>query len=48
MPNNVKAKNIARGKTDPDIASITLIIFPVTKLANSEARKIQVKYFKID
>ena len=41
-------ENIARGTTDPGIASITWIIFPAAKLANSVARKIQVKYFKID
>ena len=40
-------ENIARGTTDPGIASITWI-FPATKLANSVVRKIQVKYFKID
>ena len=40
--------NIARGTTDPGIASITWIIFSATKLVNSVARKIQVKYFKID
>ena len=40
--------NIARGTADPGIASITWIIFPATKLANSVAKKIQVKYFKID
>ena len=37
-------KNIARGTTDPGIASITWIISPATKLANSEERKIQVKH----
>ena len=41
-------KNIARGTTDPGIASLTWIIFPATKLANSVAWKIQVKYFRID
>ena len=39
------AKNIARGTTDPDIASITWIISPATKQANSLERKIQVKHF---
>ena len=38
--------NIARGTTDPGIASITWIIFPATNLGNSVARKIQVKYLE--
>ena len=33
--------NIARGTTDPGIASITWIISPTSKQANSEERKIQ-------
>ena len=37
-------KNIARGTTDPGIASITWIISPATKQANSLERKIQVKH----
>ena len=36
--------NIARGTTDPGIASITWIISPATKQANSLERKIQVKH----
>ena len=35
--------NIARGTTDPDIASITWIISQATKQTNSVERKIQVK-----
>ena len=34
-------KNIARGTTDPGIASITWLISPATKQANSVERKIQ-------
>ena len=37
--------NIARGTTDPGIASMTWIISPATKQANSLERKIQVKHF---
>ena len=37
-------ENIARGTTDPGIASITWIISPATKQANSLERKIQVKH----
>ena len=36
--------NIARGTTDPGIASITWFISPATKQANSVVRKIQVKH----
>ena len=38
------SENIARGTTDPGIASITWIISPATKQANSLERKIQVKH----
>ena len=37
-------ENIARGTTDPGIASITWFISPATKQANSVERKIQVKH----
>ena len=44
----VKLKaNIARGTTDPGIASITCIISPATKQANSVERKIQHYWFQL-
>ena len=38
------SENIARGTTDPGIASITWIISPATKQANSLEKRIQVKH----
>jgi len=40
----IELENIARGTTDPGIASITWFISPATKQANSVERKIQVKH----
>jgi hypothetical protein len=40
----IRFANIARGTTDPGIASITWIISPATKQANSLESKIQVKH----
>ncbi len=37
-------KNIARGTTDPGIASLTWIISPATNQANSVESKILVKF----
>ena len=44
VENTRTSQNIARGTTDPGIASITWIISPSTKQTNSIERKIQVKH----